>query len=183
MTKPLKTNHFYRPHEKNLGAYKIMGAESLASIETLREWFTVDFKTGLIYWKKYGSNRSTKGKALGGLAGKGYLRLAFQGRSYAVHRIIWALFHGEWPTEQVDHINHKKTDNRIVNLQELDNRSNCQKKTIHKRKKPGCYLDRTCTSKNKWKAQIFVGGRQIHIGRFETEALAHAAYLKAVACV
>lgn len=56
------------------------------------------------------------GKAVGSPKGKGYLRVHVEGRSYAVHRLIWLMHTGAWPKDQLDHINRVRTDNRIENL-------------------------------------------------------------------
>ncbi len=39
-------------------------------------------------------------------------------RQYLAHRVIWALYYGKWPPEDmvIDHRNMNKTDNRIINL-------------------------------------------------------------------
>lgn len=90
--------------------------------------------------------------------------------------------HGYWPSEDVDHINHDKADNRIANLREL-NRSLNQQNQIraHKDNKTG-YLG---VYRNKigrtqpYVASIFVEGKAVHLGAFDTAEEAHAAYVKA----
>jgi hypothetical protein len=35
---------------------------------------------------------------------------------YIEHRVIWLYAYGNWPTGPIDHINHRRNDNRISNL-------------------------------------------------------------------
>ena len=41
-----------------------------------------------------------------------------------MHRAIFAVCHGRWPTETIDHINGCKTDNHIENLREASQSDN-----------------------------------------------------------
>tara|TARA_B110001452_G_scaffold260472_1_gene258016 strand:- start:610 stop:1488 length:879 start_codon:yes stop_codon:yes gene_type:complete len=54
----------------------------------------------------------------GSLNAYGYLKIKYAGKTYNVHRLVCAAFHGEQPdgTTSVDHINRDKTDNRASNL-------------------------------------------------------------------
>ena len=44
-----------------------------------------------------------------------YLTTMVNRKHVYLHHAVWALVHGEWPTE-IDHINQDKHDNRIENL-------------------------------------------------------------------
>ena len=41
-----------------------------------------------------------------------------------MHRAVFAICHGRWPTETIDHINGCKTDNHIENLREASQSDN-----------------------------------------------------------
>lgn len=78
-------------------------------------------------------------------------------------------------TEQVDHINRNKLDNRIENLRLCNasqNMMNKEKPLASQNKYKGICLTRT----GKWKAQINKNGKAIYLGLFESAELAARAY-------
>lgn len=110
----------------------------------------------------------------------GYRRVCFdrgpRGRFRAfAHRLVWVLHNGPIPDGfLVDHIDGDHLNNRIENLRLVNKSGNSQNTD----KWRGCWLDgRT----GKYRAQIKSGGRQRHLGLFNTEAEARAAYLAAKA--
>lgn len=48
----------------------------------------------------------------------GYLIIKVKSRQFKAHRIVWLLNYGHFPKSELDHINRKRTDNRIENLRE-----------------------------------------------------------------
>lgn len=72
---------------------------------------------------KIDRTNSPKGVRVGCTTPSGYEALAFEGRNYFTHRVIWALCTGEQP-RVVDHINGDKQDNRIENLRSVTHRQN-----------------------------------------------------------
>lgn len=83
----------------------------------------------------------------------GYLILKIKGVQYKAHRIAWFLYYGEFPKNNIDHINHVRDDNRIKNLrdvtQKVNNRNNTKK--INKDTgEIGISLDKTKGLKKKY---------------------------------
>jgi len=72
----------------------------------------------------------------------------------------------------LDHINGIKTDNCISNLRSVTHQQNHMNRTTAK----GYHWHK---SKNKWKASIKLNGKTIHLGLFNTEEDARAAYITA----
>jgi hypothetical protein len=91
--------------------------------------------------------------------------------------------HGEWPENQIDHINGVKIDNRICNLRLAMPHENQQ--NLAKPSRAGGtsskYIGVTwCRRDKKWRAQItrpVLGVK--NLGRFDTEEKAYEAYCAA----
>lgn len=115
---------------------------------------------------------------------KGYLAGSIFHHPYSAHRVIWAIVHGEWPDNDVDHINRNRMDNRLVNLRLAKRCDNCRNRTSRRgslSKYLGVSFDK---SRNRWLARIGAGKdrKVLHIGSFATEEEAARAY-DAVAAV
>lgn len=79
---------------------------------------------GKLYWKIKTNNRIRIGSIAGTLNKNGYLLVQINKIMYYAHRLIWKMFYGTDPKEQIDHINHDRIDNRIENLREVSAKSN-----------------------------------------------------------
>lgn len=62
----------------------------------------------------------------GSLDKDGYLIIKIKGKQYKAHRLVFAYFNNRFPTEEIDHINRNRTDNRIENLRECTRLENMQ---------------------------------------------------------
>lgn len=135
------------------------------NIDALKSLLRYDPETGLIYWIAKGRGMIKK-KAAGTLLYSGYLGICIGPKRLQAHRIAWALHHGNWPKDQIDHINGIKTDNRICNLREATNSQNGKNLGISKANTSG--VKGVCFEKytNRWKATIRVEGKYISLGRF-----------------
>lgn len=85
---------------------------------------------------------------------------------YLAHRIIWLLCHGEWPTDQIDHINGERSDNRIANLRVVTCAENLRNMGLRPSNKSGVHGVSWENYTNKWKVQIKVDGKNKNLGRF-----------------
>ena len=140
--------------------------------EALREQMDYDPETGSFYWKPRRA----------GCPGGGYWQIRIKGRCYYAHQLAWLYVHGEWPSEEIDHINRDRLDNRIANLRAADRCQNQQNKLQSNNKSgfKGVSLHNPRLAK-PWQAQITVRGQHHHLGNFSTPEEAHEAYKEAAA--
>ena len=132
--------------------------------------------TGVIAWKVAKANNIRVGDVAGNTNNTGYMQVCIDGRRYCTHRIAWLIYYGRWPRDQLDHINGVTTDNRIVNLREASRAENMQNKASASGSTSrfvGVHWD---ARSGMWRAQIMIGGKKKHIGRFQKEAEAASAY-------
>lgn len=149
--------------------------------QRVREALAYDPLTGSLVWRIAARKGSSRVGMEAGTLSDGYRKIKLDGQYLFAHRVIWLHVTGRWPAECIDHINGDRSDNRWTNLREATSRLNSEnhrKPSSHNR--TSAYLGvswRAC--KGKWRARITVENRSIHIGYFEDEAAAHAAYIAA----
>lgn len=110
----------------------------------------------------------------------GYCRVSLNGGLVMYQNIIWILSTGKDIPEsmEIDHINGNKLDNRIENLRVVSHRINGQNMKVHRDGQlVGCAF---CKCVKRYKPQIQINSKLIHLGYFETKKEAHEAYT--IAC-
>lgn len=92
--------------------------------KTFREMFDYDSETGWF------TNRAT-GRIVGvSKKPTNYASIRLGTRLYRAHRLAWLWVHGVWPAEVVDHLNGRKNDNRICNLEAVTEVENLRRMNI-----------------------------------------------------
>lgn len=152
--------------------------KDLPSVEYLRECLDYNPETGVLTWKERPRshfatdgghkifNAQFPGKRIVGKYDKGYICLSLNNLVHKAHRVIWAIYHGSWPADQVDHINMDKSDNRIANLKEATADENSRRMSLYRNNRSGIIGVSWAKHCNRWKAYIGVNGRQIVLGYF-----------------
>jgi len=168
-----------------------MSKKKLPDIEELRNLLRYDPETGKLFWlprdaSLFKTERSYKtwnarfaNKPAGGLNNEGYVLIKLSGRMFRAHRVAWAIHHGAWPADHLDHINGDRVDNRMVNLREATNRENNKNQKLRCDNTSGVvgvYWDKRSA---KWWARIKVDRKSIHLGYFDSIEDAAAARAEA----
>ena len=90
-----------------------------------------EYRDGNLYNKVHRGYQAPIGAIVGSINDKGYILTKIKGKGLKVHRIIWEMHNGQIPKGmQVDHINEKRNDNRIENLQILTSKQNISRSKI-----------------------------------------------------
>lgn len=144
----------------------------------LRELLSYDLETGLFTWKpreskwfkteascKSWNTRYANKHALTTNA-HGYREGAILNRAYRAHRVAYAIHHGAWPEETIDHINGVPDDNRIVNLRSVSHAENGKNQKLSTNNTSGVVGVFWCNTYQKWQAQIRIKGKNENLGRF-----------------
>jgi hypothetical protein len=151
--------------------------------QRLRELLSYDSSTGQFTRIAHCSHRVGR-TVLGPMARRpnagGYIVISLDNIARSAHRLAWMYVYGEWPQGMIDHINGVKTDNRIANLRLCDAATNQQNLRGAKAGNSIGLLGVTpCKESGRFISAITHGRKRIHLGRFDTPELAHAAYLGA----
>lgn len=124
-------------------------------------------------------NANMAGKPAGGIGHKGYRTLEISGRHFLASRVCWAITHGRWPPDQIDHINCIRSDDRLCNLREATAYQNARNKAAGSKNSTGVKGVHFERGKNKYVAQVKLDGRYVFRRRFKTINEAAAAYAEA----
>lgn len=157
----------------------LIGDLELLTQERLKEKVEYDAITGVFTWKK-GRGPVKSGSVAGRPHVHGYVRITIDYKDYLAHRLAWLYEYGDWPENEIDHINCDKKDNRIVNLREATRAQNCRNTSASSRSILGIKgVSERSDCINRFSAKIYFEGKITCLGQFATEKEAKAAYDKA----
>lgn len=143
--------------------------------EQARAAFEYDPESGVIRWKIRAANCVRIGDVAGTVNVQGYVKVKYRGREYAAHRLAWLLTYGRMPSQQIDHIDCDKANNRVANLRDVPQSVNQQNRKTSRVDSESKLLGAHRHMKS-WKAGITISGKSHHIGKFTTAREAHEAY-------
>lgn len=162
--------------------------QSSSVSQPLEEWRDVPGYEGCYQVSDLGHVRSLKRpKAKGKLlklhrmykSGYWVVRLQKPGSkqvAWLVHRLVAFVFLGLSRSEEVDHINLNKDDNRLENLRKASHGQNRYNMRRQKNNTSGYKGVSYRPKERKWQAYIYHNRKCVHLGTFSTPEEAHAAY-------
>lgn len=160
-----------------------MANSRLHDIDEIRKLLRYDSTTGILTWEYRTSDKFQDGKYsrirranrwnavhanknAGYKNKKGYFALNIGGVTYCSHRIAWALHYNFWPTNQIDHIDHNRANNKIGNLRDVTNTENQRNCGMAKTNTSGYTGVYWYEPTRKWCARIWVNGKNHYLGYF-----------------
>ena len=137
-------------------------------IDLINRLFSYNDESGVLSWKVK-LNRSIKVGREAGTVNKynKYRIVTINNKKYMSHRIIWAHVYGFWPSNDIDHINHNRSDNRIENLREVTQKENRRNMSLDVRNKSGVAGVSWSKDINMWSVFIKPYDKNLYLGMFE----------------
>lgn len=139
-------------------------------------------ETGVFTWL-HSKGTAKAGAVAGTPHAKGYTSIKISGRVYLAHRLAWLHVYGAWPTQDLDHVNRAKNDNRLANLREVTHAENMQNRGLGRQNASGLKGASFHKLTGRWRAEIKLNGQRHYLGLFATAGAAHAAYSDAAAAM
>jgi len=96
----------------------------------------------------------------------GYRKIYLRNKQYSAHRLAWLYMVGEFPSDQIDHINHIRDDNRFSNLRTATHSENQRNASIRYDNASGVTGVYWSKPRRKWQSEIYVNGKKIYGGSF-----------------
>jgi hypothetical protein len=125
----------------------------------VRKRLEYDPDTGVFIWKPRDVRRTEdkiwnarfSGEVAGTILNTGYRRIGIDGKYYGAARLAWLYVHGEWPKNEIDHINRVRDDDRLVNLRDVTHTDNQNNRKSNNGLPEGVYW---CNKRKKYIAQL-----------------------------
>ena len=130
------------------------------------EIFTAEYLRNILNYNSFTGIWTKNKKIAGYLTKQGYIIIQIDYIKYYAHRLAWFYMKGEWPPNEIDHIDKVKSNNRFNNLRLATSRQNSFNVNIRSNNTSGIKGVYWNKSHKKWQAQIKQAGKQIYLGRF-----------------
>lgn len=158
--------------------------------ELIRQLLRYEPETGKLFWlercsahfmptRRCGSKKTKSwntrfaGKeAMTANNGNGYLIGEIFNIKLYTHRVIWALVTGEWPVDDIDHIDGVRWNNIWTNLRAVSRSSNMKNCRLRSDNSSGQTGVHWIKADSIWVASITSNGTTMHLGRFTSKEAA-----------
>ena len=131
----------------------------------LKEFLHYNQDTGIFHWVVDRGNNVKMGD-IAGTTWRGYIFININKTMHRAHRLAWLYVYGEFPKNEIDHINHKKNDNKISNLRVVTRVENCKNVSLARNSTSGVAGVYWHKNSKKWMAHIRKDGKLKYLGLF-----------------
>ena len=145
----------------------------------LKELFSYNPETGEFIRLKSVAKRAKVGDKAGSINRDGYIYITINYKKFLIHRLAWLYVYGEFPENEIDHINGNPSDNRIGNLRSATRCENMNNVGKHTNNTSGYKGVSWSKEVKKWEAKIAVNKKRINLGYFDKLESAYNAYCQA----
>jgi len=149
------------------------------TVDRLKQLFSYNPETGDFTYLTQASKKTKIGDIAGGLDDQGYRRIRVDGKKYRAHRLAFFYMTGKWPTDDLDHHDLNKDNNRWGNIRTASKSQNMANKSTPKNNTSGFKGVYWRKKSNAWYAVIGVNGKQQHLGQYTCPVAAHLSYIVA----
>jgi hypothetical protein len=149
----------------------------MLTVKRLRDLLHYDPATGVFVWLMNRGGTAWKGSIAGSTIAHGYRLIKVDRHLYGAGPLAWLYMTGEWPSDDVDHRDLDKDNNRWGNLRKATRPQNIQNTRVRKNNLTGLKgVTRHKECKGYYIARITVGKERRYLGFFDCPAAAHLAY-------
>ena len=138
---------------------------SILTQQRLQQLYHYDPETGH-FTRKFETVLNKAGTQSGFIRKDGYIQIEIDKRHYLGHRLAWLYMTGEWPKNEIDHINRIKHDNRYCNLRDVRRYINSLNKNIPKNNTSGHTGIKWEKKSNKWQVKFQMDNKIYNLGSF-----------------
>jgi hypothetical protein len=151
----------------------------LPSQEMLCRLLRYEPETGLVFWRHRSddlfaapwhasrwNNRHAGQRAFPCKQSAGYYQGGIFGKDYLLHRVIWKMVTGDEP-DLIDHDDRDRANNQWVNLKSTTHQGNSKNRGMSSANTSGYVGVTFIHQRQKWRSNITLGGRNVHLGYFD----------------
>lgn len=142
--------------------------------DRLRALLQYEAETGLFFHRRK-VNQTDIGTPAGWINEHGYRVMCVDGHKYMAHRLAWLFVKGEWPADEIDHVDADRLNNQMCNLRAATVFQNARNKKSARNNALGVKGVQVHET-GKYRARIFVDGKHKSLGLHDTIEQASAAY-------
>lgn len=135
----------------------------------LKEVVRYNKQTGLFYWK-VSTGKAKRGEVAGHTDSKGYTKVSIDGVKYFAHRLAWFYVYGTWPTQNIDHKDLCRNNNRLSNLRDVGQSINGLNGPLRRNNSSGYTGVSYDARRRTWVAYVHRAHHKKHLGAYKNLA-------------